>query len=525
MPEHAVLGLPPAALPTGQPRVVGEPIPRIVCPEGYEAFVYASGLESADGLAFDPDGILHVAQERVGRVLRIEPSGAVTTILSGLTAPEAITFDPAGNLYALEDVEDGRLIRVDAGGGETVLATGLDAPEGAVWLPDGNLYITESNGQFAEKLPWDVVTGISRISPEGSATRVLTNTLLWSYSAIIRGADGFLYVSNDASNELLTDSIFRVDPSSGERTLLSSGLMAPEGMAFSLGGAFPLYVAEEDVGDGHGRLSLVRADGTHAPLCTGFSAVEDVALDTAGNLYVSEDTVGQIIKIIVPDLEAPRPPKSLVADPPGWTPNGAFALTWETPLDPSGIAGAYLKVGDPPAFITDGTFYAGEEITRVTGIALPGQGAFDVYLWLEDGIGNADPRTAVSTTLHYDAQPPMTVTNVPTHTRVAPIFVAWTATDSGSGVDSVSLWVRAGENGSFVDSGQRYRSGGEPTVEGASDGVFLYTPPGEGTYYFATRAVDRAGNAEPVPIGDGDAHTYCETWQRAYLPLVWKAFP
>jgi hypothetical protein len=119
----------------------------------------------------------------------------------------------------------------------------------------------------------------------------------------------------------------------------------------------------------------------------------------------------------------------------------------------------------------------------------------------------------------------MSVASVQTTTRVAPISVTWTATDSLSGFDSVALWVKAGEEGTWMDSGLRYRAGGELAVERASDGLFLYPPEGKGTYYFATLAVDRAGNAEPVPTGDGDAHTYCETWQRAYLPLVWKAAP
>ena len=248
-------------------------------------------------------------------------------------------------------------------------------------------------------------------------------------------------------------------------------------------------------------------------------------MDTAGNLYVSEDKVGQVVQIIVPDLEAPPPPGNLVADPPSWTATNAFALTWENPLDPSGISGAYLKIGDSPNLITEGTFYAGEEIAQVAGIPAPGPGAFPAYVWLEDGVGNADPRAAVSTTLHYDAQPPMSMASVLTTTRVAPISVTWTVTDSHSGVDSVALWVKAGEEGSWVDSGLRHRAGGEFFVEGASDGLFLYPPGGEGIYYFATLAVDRTGNAEPVPTGAGDAHTYCKTWQRAYLPLVWKAAP
>ena len=57
-------------VPTGshaQPRFApGDPIPRIQCPPGYVAKIYASNLDSPDGLAIDPAGILHVVEEQAG---------------------------------------------------------------------------------------------------------------------------------------------------------------------------------------------------------------------------------------------------------------------------------------------------------------------------------------------------------------------------------------------------------------------------------------------------------------------------
>jgi hypothetical protein len=111
----------------------------------------------------------------------------------------------------------------------------------------------------------------------------------------------------------------------------------------------------------------------------------------------------------------------------------------------------------------------------------------------------------------------MSTASSPTTTLVAPIYVTWLATDSHSGVERVSLWVRFGDSGAWADSGMSSPADGPA--------FFLYPPAGEGTYYFATRAVDRAGNAEAGPTGDGDTHTVCQTWQRAYLPLLWKAAP
>lgn len=282
--------------PSGRAQSAGDRLPRIDCPAGYEASIYAQGLSSPDGLAFDPAGVLHVAEESAGQVSRIEPDGTVTPVVTGLASPEGIDLDFSGNLYVVEDGEDGRLVCVEPGGAQTVLASGRDAPEGVVWSPDESLFITESNVQFADN--WqDFRTRVTRASPDGDVSVLLENTLAWSYAGITRGADGLLYVTNEASGVGTLDSIFQVDPISGTHDLFVSDLIAPEGLRFSPGGGFPLYVAEEDVGSGIGRLSIVQADGTHAPFCTGFYRIEDVALDKLGNLYVSEDTTGLVVKI------------------------------------------------------------------------------------------------------------------------------------------------------------------------------------------------------------------------------------
>jgi sugar lactone lactonase YvrE len=273
---------------------VGDSIPRIQCPAGYTATLYAQGLSSPDGLAFSPSGVLHVAEETAGRVSRIEPGGGITTVVSSLANPEGIAFDAAGNLYVVEDVEDGRLLQVTPSGDMTELATDLDAPEGVVWASDGTTYITESNVEFNPSNLQTRVTAV--VSP---SVTVLTTDTLSSYAGITWGADGLLYVTNELSGLWvgIDDSVFTVDPTTGTRTLFATDLRAPEGLRFAANGDFPLYVAEEDTGGGAGRLSRIEADGSHTPFCTGFGSIEDVAVDGSGRLYVSEDSSGWIIFI------------------------------------------------------------------------------------------------------------------------------------------------------------------------------------------------------------------------------------
>jgi alkaline phosphatase len=288
---------------------VGDPVPRIQCPAGYTATICAEGLSSPDGLAFSPSGMLYVAEETAGRVSRIESNGSVTPVISGLANPEGIAFDNTGNLYVVEDVQEGRLVKRATDGMTTTLATDLDAPEGVVWASDGTLYITESNVEFASIPPDLPRTRVTAVSPLGEVTRILTDTLYWSYAGITMGSNGLLYVTNEASGVITHgvethDSIFAVDPATPTtRTLFASNLVTPEGLRFAANGEFPLYVVEEDTGSSAGLLVRVEANGTHVPLCTGFYSIEDVIQDEDGRLYVSEDGSGSVIVIEPPPSE------------------------------------------------------------------------------------------------------------------------------------------------------------------------------------------------------------------------------
>jgi sugar lactone lactonase YvrE len=145
MPSARGLGIPQQA--------VGDLLPRIQCSDGYTAEIYAEGLSSPDGLAFNPtNGLLYVAEEKStpnGKVRRIEANGSKTTVASNLANPEGIAFDDDGNLYVVEDVQNGRLLKIAPDSTQTTLASSLDAPEGVVWRSDGTIFFTVSNVQYS----------------------------------------------------------------------------------------------------------------------------------------------------------------------------------------------------------------------------------------------------------------------------------------------------------------------------------------------------------------------------------------
>jgi hypothetical protein len=76
------------------------------------------------------------------------------------------------------------------------------------------------------------------------------------------------------------------------------------------------------------------------------------------------------------------------------------------------------------------------------------------------------------------------------------IEIEWNAADECSGVASTRLWCKS-PGGTWSDTGLQAQTG--------TAGSFSYTPAdGEGTYSFATRATDAAGNVQDEPSGCGD---------------------
>jgi hypothetical protein len=95
------------------------------------------------------------------------------------------------------------------------------------------------------------------------------------------------------------------------------------------------------------------------------------------------------LRIDMEDTFAPKAPIDLTITPEGWSDNDTFTLNWINPVDSSGIAGAYYKIGSPPTSATDGTYVPGEGITSLN-ITVSEEGVHEVYLWLQDGGGNVN---------------------------------------------------------------------------------------------------------------------------------------
>jgi sugar lactone lactonase YvrE len=141
----------------------------VVCriERGEEAVIFASGLGIATGIAFDPDGVMHVG-DRSGTIYRIENDGHVRHFA---------TLDPSVSAYHLAFGPDGRLYvaspglsshdavhAIDRDGKVTDFFRGFGRPQGLAFDTAGNLYIAACyQGRH----------GIVRVLPDGSSAETI----------------------------------------------------------------------------------------------------------------------------------------------------------------------------------------------------------------------------------------------------------------------------------------------------------------------------------------------------------------
>ncbi len=155
-----------------------------------------------------------------------------------------------------------------------------------------------------------------------------------------------------------------------------------------------------------------------------FRGTEDGYNGELGHVYAFEaaayDNVGRREKftgdaetqtVVVEDFidtTAPEAPRTLTVNggPSGtWSNNSTFAISWQNPADPSGIAKCYYKFETPPASADD--YDGSDEGTPPISITVDAEGCRRLYLWLQDGKDNTDYQNYGRIKLCYDGTSPV----------------------------------------------------------------------------------------------------------------------
>lgn len=145
----------------------------------------SAGLGATEGIALDPSGAILIGDADGHRVLGISRTGQVSVVVKGITKPESMAFDEAGNLYIADNEDDILyLLRPDGSLHRPLANRDGFSPE-TIWYARGALYISDSaNGKLHVYSPED---GLSTIAVFGGD--------LAQVAGVTVDADGAIYLA------------------------------------------------------------------------------------------------------------------------------------------------------------------------------------------------------------------------------------------------------------------------------------------------------------------------------------------
>ena len=266
---------------------------------GSQSVVAATGISKAVDVAVGQNGTIYVADTGNNRVVVRLVSGAQTTIGTGLSAPKGVAVDAAGNVY-ISDTGNNRVVEVVASSGaQQVLTSAVSGPQGLAVDAVGNVYVADAgNHRVVQISPYGELGVAPMLAYTGAQTLI-------SPVAVAVDAAGNIYVA-DAGNSA---GIIKIAPGGGDLQTSGTGsvpsatsligfgystLSTPDGIAVDAAGN--LYVSDStgdqvyEIPSGSGPGSQVFTLGF-----TGLNSPGGLALDANGNLYVANTNSNQIL--------------------------------------------------------------------------------------------------------------------------------------------------------------------------------------------------------------------------------------
>lgn len=278
------------------------------CADAQPARVLLSGQGVLESVIGGPDGKLYFTDTGKSALVRLdEPGAEPVTVADGIDAPggllvgvdgtsivqgygDGFAQGAAGNLVGLAG-----LLRIDlATGGKSTIATGLSMANGLARDPAGAIYASD-----------DVGTGIDRVV----GSRVERNwATVVSGNGLAVGASGrFLFV-NQTFQPAAVQRVDLTDPSTVERYAAPG----PEDSAAGLDG---LTIDQDDrlfaAANGAGEVWRIETDGTICALARGLNLPSAVAFGTGGAFPVTSLYAvtfgGDVVEIPGARTSAPPP--------------------------------------------------------------------------------------------------------------------------------------------------------------------------------------------------------------------------
>jgi len=207
-----------------------------------------------------------------GEILKIDSSGHTSVFASGLSSPTGLAFDSIGNLY-VANLGNNTIDKFTADGTESVFASyALNSPIGLAFDATGNLYVASEGNSL-----------IVRFDSGGNPS--LFSSREPEPAGLAFDRNGTLYVANWGN------SIDKLD-TNGNKSTFASGLSLPVGLAFDSTGNLVVANLGNDTlvrFDTNGVGSVITSVGPRR-----FSGPCAVAFDESNDLFVLNNGDGTL---------------------------------------------------------------------------------------------------------------------------------------------------------------------------------------------------------------------------------------
>lgn len=256
---------------TGQPQIIRRDS------AGLESVLYTGGLANPYAFVKDDAGnyvVTNYGDSTLTKVSltdgSISPFVAYAKEAGSLNRPRGITRDATGNFFVANSGAD-NVIKVTPTGQTSVYASGFKNPQDVKFDAAGNLFVSSSGDNT-----------IYTVAPSGVVSVYVRGGVAVNPQGMKYDDAGNLWIANN-------DGTLRVLASSGESSIVATGMSSPRGLAIDSSGN--AYVANY----ANGTVQKV-SNGQVTTFASGLTNPWGVAIDGNGSLWVSEYGVAGRLK-------------------------------------------------------------------------------------------------------------------------------------------------------------------------------------------------------------------------------------